>query len=68
MSKNTGFGFTAESCKVIHKESAGSIIVKKADGTTESISTGMPGVGKGTEGKIVELDGKRIFLRRPYKD
>lgn len=60
-------GIKVTDVAVIHKESAGSVIVKHEDDTTESILTTLPEVEKGHAGKMLEIDGKRIFLRQPYR-
>jgi hypothetical protein len=51
---------------VVHKESEGSIIVRKEDGSTESMLTQAPEVNKGHRGVIIEAGGTRLFIREPY--
>jgi hypothetical protein len=53
--------------RVVHKESKGSMIIEDAAGTKESILTNLPDVDKGHAGKILEIEGRRIFLRQPYE-
>ncbi|QSH39359.1 hypothetical protein JXR01_03625 [Candidatus Kaiserbacteria bacterium] len=53
-------------CEVILKESNGSVIVKKDGGSTESVFTDLTDVKEGDRGRVVEVDGRLMFVREPH--
>jgi hypothetical protein len=65
---NKDRGVTITECEVIYKESKGNLIVRNSDGTTANIVTKLPDVGKGHKGRIIEMNGRKVFIREPYDD
>lgn len=53
--------------QVVLKESSRSVIVKDDKGKNDSLDSVSPEISKGDKGLIVEMDGKKFFVREPYE-
>ena len=66
--KRSGVRFvlgTAKDCVVTHVED-GFVIAKTEQGELVQALPALPDNVRGTEGKVIEHNGKKIFLTRPF--